>query len=126
MTVGELLQGFARAVPPDERPVFSTDAPALATQQAALFNVDLATRIATLSALPGIDIDQFDIFGLLQDVVANKAQYGLDVVNAACVTPNDPPFTCKTPDEYLFWDGIHPTEAGHAIIAAEVRALLGV
>lgn len=100
-------------------------APALATQQAALFNVDLATRIATLSALPGIDIDQFDIFGLLQYVVANKAQYGLDVVNAACVTPNDPPFTCKTPDEYLFWDGIHPTEAGHAIIAAEVRALLG-
>ena len=36
----------------------------------------------------GIDIEEFDIFGLLQDVVANKAQYGFDVVNTACVTPN--------------------------------------
>ena len=101
-------------------------APALATQQAALFNADLATRIALLSGLPGIDIEEFDIFGLLQDVVANKAQYGFDVVNTACVTPNDPPFTCQTPDTYLFWDGLHPTKAGHAIIADEVRALLGV
>lgn len=101
-------------------------APELATQQAALFNADLATRIALLSGLPGIDIEEFDIFGLLQDVVDNKAQYGFDVVNAACVTPNDPPFTCQTPETYLFWDGLHPTKAGHAIIADEVRALLGL
>jgi len=31
MTVGELLEGFARAVPPDERPQLPADVPALAT-----------------------------------------------------------------------------------------------
>jgi phospholipase/lecithinase/hemolysin len=50
------------------------------------------------------------------------AGFGLtDVVNP-CITPltRVHPF-CSRPDEFLFWDGIHPTRAGHAIIAG--RAL---
>ena len=27
---------------------------------------------------------------------------------------------CKKPDEYLFWDGIHPTTSGHQILSMEV------
>ena len=101
-------------------------AAAIASFQAAQFNTDLTTALTALSAtLPGIHIDQFDIFSLLHDVVAHKTAYGLTTVDTPCVTPNDPPFTCQKPDAYLFWDGIHPTEAGHAIIAEEVRALLG-
>jgi phospholipase/lecithinase/hemolysin len=45
-------------------------------------------------------------------------------VTTACVTPYVPPFTCESPDEYLFWDGIHPTKAVHAIIAAEAGSVL--
>jgi phospholipase/lecithinase/hemolysin len=40
------------------------------------------------------------------------------------VTPNIPPFDCKTPDDYLFWDGIHPTRVVHGIFAQEAAALL--
>jgi phospholipase/lecithinase/hemolysin len=40
------------------------------------------------------------------------------------VTPLAPPFDCKEPDEYLFWDGIHPTKATHAAIAQDIAGLL--
>jgi phospholipase/lecithinase/hemolysin len=34
---------------------------------------------------------------------------------------------CERPDRYLFWDGIHPTRAGHHIIArAAAHALIPV
>jgi phospholipase/lecithinase/hemolysin len=34
------------------------------------------------------------------------------------------PFTCQEPDEFLFWDGIHPTKAVHGIIAQEAASVL--
>jgi phospholipase/lecithinase/hemolysin len=33
---------------------------------------------------------------------------------------------CSHPNRYLFWDGIRPTRAGHAILARRVREILGV
>jgi len=31
---------------------------------------------------------------------------------------------CPRPDRFLFWDGIHPSRAGHAILADEAHAAL--
>jgi phospholipase/lecithinase/hemolysin len=89
------------------------------------YNAGLATVLAQLSvALPGIQIVPFDAFGLINDIVANPSLYGMTNVSSACVAPNVPPFACENPDAFLFWDGIHPTKATHAIIAAQVAALL--
>jgi outer membrane lipase/esterase len=87
-------------------------------------NPAIDSALDHVSHLPGIEIRLFDAFIKVNDIVTDPEAYGLDVVNAACVTPNVPPFDCKEPDEYLFWDGIHPTKAGHSIFAQEVAALL--
>ena len=51
-----------------------------------------------------------------------EPQYGL----MTCVMPEVPPFSCNNADNYVFWDGVHPTRAVDAIIADEIAALLGL
>ncbi len=58
----------------------------------------------------------FDTLSLLNDVVANPASYGLSNVTAPCF---DGINVCANPDQYLFWDSLHPTTAAHRILAAE-------
>jgi phospholipase/lecithinase/hemolysin len=96
----------------------------LGTQLTVGFNAGLDGAVAQLSALPGISIVRLDAYGLLDDLVAHAAAYGLSNVTTACITPSVAPFACQNPDEFLFWDGIHPTSAVHAIIAEKAAAAL--
>jgi phospholipase/lecithinase/hemolysin len=88
------------------------------------FNPALDFALSQVSQLPGIEIYLFDAFGKVNEIVTKPEAFGLDVVDKACVTPLIPPFDCKEPGEYLFWDGIHPTKAGHAVFAQEVVNVL--
>ena len=36
----------------------------------------------------------------------------------------NPPTVCANPDEYLFWDGVHPTARTHEILAREMKRAL--
>ena len=96
-----------------------------ATNLSLAFNTQLMAILGQLAAgLPSTRIVSFDAFGLLTSIVANPGAYGMSNVTSACVTPYEPPFACRQPDEFLFWDGIHPTRATHAIIAQQVIRLL--
>ena len=97
----------------------------LATYLTQVFDSDLTGVLAQLSAnLPGTSFGRLDAYHLLNAIVADPAAFNLANVSTACVTPNIAPFTCQNADEFLFWDGIHPTRAGHAILADEtVRTL---
>jgi phospholipase/lecithinase/hemolysin len=97
---------------------------ALATLATTTFNALLVAALTPLQ-LAGIEIIPFDANALITAIVAAPQLYGLTNVVDACVTPGTAPFTCQTPDEYLFWDGIHPTKAGHELIAQAVALLLG-
>lgn len=68
-------------------------------------------------SLPGVNFVRLDVFTAFHEIVANPAQFGFMNVTDACVMPEQPPFSCKKPDKYFFWDGIHPTKAAHAILA---------
>ena len=95
-----------------------------ATLATTTFNGLLFTALTPLQ-LAGINIIPFDANALITAIVAAPQLFGLTNVVDACVTPGTPPFTCQIPDVYLFWDGIHPTKAGHALIAQAVALLLG-
>jgi phospholipase/lecithinase/hemolysin len=69
-------------------------------------------------SLPGIVISRLDIAAFLDDVVANPADYDFRNVDNPCLTfyvKSDA--KCEEPEEYLFWDGIHPTAAGHEALS---------
>lgn len=99
---------------------------ALATQFTVAFNTGLDGALVQLAPMPGIQIARLDAFQLIHAIVANPSGFGLTDVTSACITPGVPPFTCQTPDEFLFWDGIHPTSAVHGIIAQEAVSLLAL
>jgi outer membrane lipase/esterase len=98
--------------------------PVIASLATQGFNGLVTTNLLPVLGLPGIVVVPFDAFGLITSIASGPDQFGLTNVTDACITPNVPPFSCRTPDEYLFWDGIHPTTAAHGIIAQAVAQLL--
>ena len=69
------------------------------------------------SLLPDVTFTEVNLQMSLNIVVANPREFRLSNVTEACISPNLPPFSCNKPNRYLFWDGIHPTKAGHRIFA---------
>src|SRR5581483_3564427 len=95
-----------------------------AGQQAELlsimFNSGLESILGALKKSRRIEIVQFDLYRKINQMIAKPRAVGLNVIDATCVMPNVPPFECQTPDEFFFWDGIHPTRAVHAMVAVQV------
>ncbi len=114
------------SLPPSSLPPGSVIA--AATQVSALFNVFLQGALANLQITlsdPDLHIIQLDIFQALNNVVDNPESFGLTNAEDACIMPGIPPFQCQKAKNYFFWDGVHPTKAGHAILADQARTLLG-
>jgi phospholipase/lecithinase/hemolysin len=102
-----------------------TAAQGLAGYLTQVFDHNLADALVQLSAgLPGTSFARLDAYQLLNAIVADPAAFSLANVTAPCLTPSVAPFTCQHADGYLFWDGIHPTKTGHAILAAEAAKTL--
>ena len=90
------------------------------TALSSFFNNTLSAGLDSLH----IDVIRLNAFGLLNEVIANPAAFGLTNVTApACTTPRAlfcTPATLVSPNAaqtHLFADGSHPTTAGHQVIA---------
>lgn len=73
--------------------------------------------------IPAIDLIRFDAFGLISSIVGNPQAFGLVNATFPCAVDSN---CIANPDGYFFWDGVHPTTAGHSVIAQAVLPLITV
>jgi phospholipase/lecithinase/hemolysin len=98
------------------------------------FNTALSAALDNLqSENSALTFFRFDVAGLFQDLRSNPSAYGFtNVTNSAA-----PGLTSGTllynknkivpnPNQYVFWDDLHPTTSVHAIFAQRALALLSL
>jgi len=94
----------------------------LGLQQLSLgFDTGLDHALAAVRAgsPPGVDIVGFNTLGALNALLANPSAFGLSNVTDPCFNGVS---VCGDPDQYLFWDTVHPTAHVHDILGTEFAA----
>lgn len=83
------------------------------------YNGELEGRLIALQETNAdIVISRFDMYEFTNELVANPGDYGLTNVTAPCLNfLVENGGKCENPDDYLFWDGLHPTAIAHRAIA---------
>jgi outer membrane lipase/esterase len=92
-----------------------------------LFNSTLEAGLTSLK----VDIIPINVFGLLNEILANPAQYGfINATMPACTVPSSLNCTTGTlvapnaDQTYVFADSVHPTPAGHQIISDYAASII--
>jgi phospholipase/lecithinase/hemolysin len=94
-------------------------ASAAGTALALAYNAALEADLAGLASTPTISVSYLDTFTLLDQAIVDRPD-GLTNVTDACYTGNYfgvGGTVCANPNQYLFWDQLHPTEIGQQLIA---------
>ncbi|RUT08126.1 hypothetical protein DSM106972_012940 [Dulcicalothrix desertica PCC 7102] len=88
-------------------------------------NKELASALDNLrTARPDLNIYSVDINTLFKTVRANPSSFGFENVVDACVTGNFLSVTnvCSNPNDFVFFDDVHPSERAHSLIASAALA----
>lgn len=75
-----------------------------------VYNQVLGAQFEALRAA-GVEVIEFDAFSVMPAIAAAPEQYGFTNITAPFLAVGG------NPDEFLFWDAIHPTTAGHQVVA---------
>ncbi|MED6145592.1 hypothetical protein PIB30_026586 [Stylosanthes scabra] len=91
------------------------------------FNAKLSKKLAQLKAKLGLTTAYVDVFGMIQRAVSEPKKYGFVEATKGCCGTGLVEYgdscrglnTCSNPDQYIFWDAVHPTQKMYKIIADE-------
>jgi phospholipase/lecithinase/hemolysin len=102
-------------------------ASAAATALSAYFDQQVLSDLAPVEHA-GLKVFDLNTYTLIDEVVSNPAPYGFSNVTDPCYVG---PFTgggtvCSNPNSYLFWDDVHPTAAGHLLVADAALSAMGL
>ncbi|MDJ0902578.1 MAG: SGNH/GDSL hydrolase family protein [Xenococcus sp. MO_188.B8] len=108
------------------RPVSPTQLTDLTEQHNSLLEETLDELSGTLN---GINLMPLDVNDLFNDILADPEDFGFTNISDPCLNSDpislavslaDPdssnPEICAQPEEYLFWDLLHPTASAHEIL----------
>jgi outer membrane lipase/esterase len=89
------------------------------------YNQTLDAGVRSLPLPAGTNIIQMDVFSAFNVILADPAAFGFTNVTQACTDVT----SCVTggaaaQNQFLFWDRIHPTVAGHELLARYAGLLL--
>ncbi len=96
-----------------------------ASQLSAYFDQQLVGTIGGIATAYGMTLDVVNSYAVIDAAVANPSAYGYTNVKDPCWTGSYTSATSGTvcasteaaQNQYLFWDGVHPTASGHQFIA---------
>lgn len=97
-----------------------------ATFLSTTFNTNLAIALAGLEVGLGVNIIDLDVYGFLNNTIANAGALGITNTTDRCYTGatgvGGGGTVCAAPNEYVFWDGIHPTAKAHQLLGQYATA----
>ncbi|SEI75902.1 SGNH/GDSL hydrolase family protein [Nitrosomonas eutropha] len=91
----------------------------LATLFSTTFNTVLSSELAALGTqFPVAEILQFDTYSFFNRIVGDPAAYGFTNAQASCLAFQAGGVRCSNPDQYVYWDDLHPTTQAHALFGS--------
>jgi phospholipase/lecithinase/hemolysin len=105
------------------------DAASELNQLSEKHNLFLEQKLMALQAnLPDTQINLLDVDSLIKRALKNPDTFGFKDVEESCLIDFSTGFNfkgvCDNPDEFLFWDDVHPTAAAHREISQLALATL--
>ncbi|ARV60306.1 GDSL family lipase [Nostocales cyanobacterium HT-58-2] len=109
--------------------VFGSENSSILTTLTNIHNAELATSVDQLSnKIPGVNIIPVDINSLVTRVLTNPREFGFKDVTNPCVVGNTIQgkieSVCDNPNDFLFFDTVHPTSPTHRLVANTVLAAI--